>query len=518
MSTTVAPSADRGASIVRIAASTIAHAAVALVAVMAAAAMAQAELRTAALAILAVAALVACVMIAYRTAAVLFVWVFAVSYNRQIYSFDEVFGDHGAQGLYWVPADAALVLLVGVWIFDRMFRRAAPAPAGPAAWPIFVPLLLACAAATVSAARPEWAAFELFRIAKVGFVMYVLRRVVGPVEWWSLIAAIAAVILLQAALGIVQTALGGAFGTLGTLKLSKDELGGGAEEVTGRARGTLGHPNFLGPFLLFVVPMFIALALTLRHRIWFLVALGIGIAGTICLVATRSRMPIAIMFVAILTTMAILVAMKRMSLTRVSGLMAVGAICIILAALPIAGKIYDRLTGDFSASVEFRVRYNAIALKIWAESPWLGLGLNNFQDQLARYEPGLARINAKMEKVLRKQVNLRTSAPVHNVYLLVLAETGIVGLAAFLFFYCGVIWRGIWAIRRTRGAIQVICIGLTVGLSVQLLQQMVDFSLWYDASIQTVALLWVLLAAAPATMRRSDDAERAGTLPIPLPR
>src|SRR3954471_23256380 len=32
-------------------------------------------------------------------------YIIALTYNRQYFSFNDIFGDYGSQGLYWIPAD-----------------------------------------------------------------------------------------------------------------------------------------------------------------------------------------------------------------------------------------------------------------------------------------------------------------------------------------------------------------------------------------------------------------------------
>jgi O-antigen ligase len=92
---------------------------------------------------------------------------------------------------------------------------------------------------------------------------------------------------------------------------------------------------------------------------------------------------------------------------------------------------------------------------------------------------------------------VRAFAPVHNLYLLVLCETGLLGLAAFALLLGCALARGVSAVIRTRGIVQGICLGILAGLAVQCVQQTLDFSLWFDSSWYTFALLLALLVRAP---------------------
>lgn len=73
---------------------------------------------------------------------------------------------------------------------------------------------------------------------------------------------------------------------------------------------------------------------------------------------------------------------------------------------------------DFSGeSVVVRQQLNAAALTLWRQSPIIGVGLGNFLVQLPSVLP------------VRTIYFLQ---PVHNVYLMVLSEVGLIGLGIFL--------------------------------------------------------------------------------------
>jgi O-antigen ligase len=70
-------------------------------------------------------------------------------------------------------------------------------------------------------------------------------------------------------------------------------------------------------------------------------------------------------------------------------------------------------------SVSLRAFYNQVALAIIKEHPWLGIGLGNFVWEI------------------KQMLDLLSSwlhQPVHNLYLLIASEIGLLGLVVFLFF------------------------------------------------------------------------------------
>ncbi len=64
-----------------------------------------------------------------------------------------------------------------------------------------------------------------------------------------------------------------------------------------------------------------------------------------------------------------------------------------------------------------RVTYQKAAIAMEKEHPWLGVGFNNFQFHIEKYTGPTGLIYK-----------------VHNIFLLILAETGILGAACFLLF------------------------------------------------------------------------------------
>jgi len=80
------------------------------------------------------------------------------------------------------------------------------------------------------------------------------------------------------------------------------------------------------------------------------------------------------------------------------------------------------MTGIFQPSlsdesVVRRITLNNIAISLWQQSPVVGIGLGNFLVALPQSAAG-------------RQINFLQ--PVHNIYLLLLSETGLLGLCLFI--------------------------------------------------------------------------------------
>lgn len=74
-------------------------------------------------------------------------------------------------------------------------------------------------------------------------------------------------------------------------------------------------------------------------------------------------------------------------------------------------------------SLSRRLQLNLAAIKIWADHPLFGVGLNQFTASLSSLQP--------------IDPTLRFFQPVHNIYLLLLSETGLIGFVIL----CIVFWK-----------------------------------------------------------------------------
>jgi putative inorganic carbon (HCO3(-)) transporter len=423
-------------------------------------------------------------------------YIAALSYHRQYYSFDDIFGTTGSQGFYWGVSDLVLFGLLATSLMEDRQPGQPARPAGP--WvrgvlPV-LPFLAICVLSSLAALRPDWAANDVVRVVKFIILMAWLYRYMSPSLWMTAVATIAAVCVAQSVLGTVQVALKGESSLLAMLGLGT-EIKIDATDIENRARGTMGHPNILAPWLLMVVPAAFGVALFAQRRWLAAAAYIVAVAGLAGIFFSKSRAPTAIIVVAIL-----LLAMLALRLRALSPRVALGVSVLLLgvatiAIVPIWSSITERIFGDFSESINFRAEYNNAALAMWDDYPFLGVGLNNVNFELDRHSALLAGMVREAEKY-RDLGNVR-SPTVHNVYLLILAETGVLGLVCFLAMLGMAVVRAVRAAVLTTGAARGLCFGVAVGFLVNYAQQMVDFSLWYDASWFTFAVLAVLAATAP---------------------
>ena len=100
---------------------------------------------------------------------------------------------------------------------------------------------------------------------------------------------------------------------------------------------------------------------------------------------------------------------------------------------------------DANYAVIERLAHWQAALEMFRHSPWTGVGFGCYEPAYADF----ALINWPIPL-----------GHAHNYYLTVAAETGLIGLVAYLFLWGAVFWQTWRATRRTRGLLRGVAIGL----------------------------------------------------------
>jgi O-antigen ligase len=190
------------------------------------------------------------------------------------------------------------------------------------------------------------------------------------------------------------------------------------------------------------------------------------ILGTVALILSKSRgawvaYPFAMAGTVFLTYGKSII--RKNVFVKILGLAFLG-IALIVSFSPF---IIERFLGKDYQAMAVRMPLNKAALSIISQFPVFGVGLNNFSEVFKTYDvTGHAMIFRGYKHV------------VHNIYLLVATETGIVGLMAFLGIFAVPLFRAIKVFKYSgdeksrgivAGAIMGICAHLIHGLIVLVL-------------------------------------------------
>ncbi|OGH09708.1 MAG: hypothetical protein A2152_02575 [Candidatus Levybacteria bacterium RBG_16_35_6] len=179
-----------------------------------------------------------------------------------------------------------------------------------------------------------------------------------------------------------------------------------------RPYGTLPHPNVLAGFLLLSLSLVIFSSKKLSP--FYLMVL---IIGTVSLFLTMSRITI-FLFVLIIAfkTYRLIAERKKVFLNILFYLLILFFSLMVIFISSFSGRFLNVSFND--PSIVLRWQLIETAFKIFFKSPVIGIGLNGFLVELPNF------IN--QQKVFFIQ-------PVHNIYLLILSEVGIIGFSFFIF-------------------------------------------------------------------------------------
>ena len=444
-------------------------------------------------------------IIAFRTGrtreTLLFCWVGSLTYNRQYFSFEALTGNLGTQGPYWIVSDLFLFGILVEWVYRVVYKREATPARGAAFWPWYLPLALMGVVSLLVATQPDWTFYELLRTLRILFILSYVRHNFSPLHWWVVVAAMGLAMTGQSMIGAKEVATGrsGLLGGEVSTSLGGFEGVFDQESFYGmvRATGTLNHPPNFACYLMLVLPVFLGLALTVRSTWLRWTTTLVFLAGCVGLGCSMSRLPIALVLAEAAAVVLFLVASRDLSIKHALGIIFTGIFILILVAIPLRDKIMDRITRDFTASVDQRADGNRVALEMFRDAPWLGVGLNNSKAHMLKYIPELAWA-FENEDFLTQNMHSRSIAAMGNGFLFIAVELGIIGILAYAIFLAGTFVVGFRAVIQTDGPLRAACFGLTIGTIGVLLEQTIDFSVWVDPQLYTNALVMGMLTLAPS--------------------
>lgn len=327
------------------------------------------------------------------------------------------------------------------------FGRAFGQPIRLVRSPLYVPLLVYAGLIALSALIAPYkhhAVPELVRFY-AAFALFVL--VINVVTSRRRVASITTALALAAGLAT-------AYGILQRLGLDPARW-----RSQDRLLSFFGNANFFAAFLIAVTPVFICRLLGSRQRAPAFAYGALSLVCVLCLVLTFTRaawigfgVAFVFMVAAVLGFSSLSARARRSVVIVVVALAAVAA--IMGAAVPEARR---RLVSAFrpqTGTAKARLVIWEGALKLSARKPILGSGLGQFRVLIPR---------TRDPRYLDYGVSFVT-LHAHNEYLEVLAETGVVGLAAFLALLVLLFRHVLRATRETRDhALRLTAIGFLSG-------------------------------------------------------
>lgn len=223
-----------------------------------------------------------------------------------------------------------------------------------------------------------------------------------------------------------------------------------------RVGGTVGSPNNAAGFLGMLLLIGISVLFSTVPRGYKALSLLALVLGGMALILTFSRGGWGSFVVSLAVLLFLAWRGGQLSLGKSLTIVLV----TILLSLVFHDVIFDRLAKDDGGAAYSRIPLMKLAFRMIKDHLWLGVGANNF---------ALA-----MEQYVTPQLDKEWLYTVHNRYLLIWAESGLVSLLMFLWFLAATI-RAAWQCVFSRdGVLAPLAVGITAAILGHIAHMFVD--------------------------------------------
>jgi len=271
----------------------------------------------------------------------------------------------------------------------------------------------------LSAKDLQLASFQIIQYIELFLLYFYVANHVRNAEDMSFVIRIILVgVLFESAIMILQWTTGLTFSFAG---MDASIYGSGHSDMQSRVGGTLDGPNGAGAYLgahLALAAAYIFGAKENWER-WF-AAIVLG-AGSVAIVATFSRSAWAGLVAAVAVIVSIGIWRRWIRVAHVMASVCVAVAMVGLLYVPIS----MRLTGDDHGSADSREELKSLAYEVIRANTFIGVGTNNYAYVARNY------ISPRQNNM---DITTLSTQPVHNTYLLVFAERGIIGFLVFMVF------------------------------------------------------------------------------------
>lgn len=374
-----------------------------------------------------------------------------------------------------------LAALYLIWATRRVFWKI-PAPISTRGLLPLAGLLGAGAISVLVAGEPLFAVFDLFALAtSILIFIYAASEIRELKDLRLVIMLLAGTATLQAILALAQHLTGSALG-LDFFGATKTLYGFTGLETLTRVGGLVGHPNQLALFFDLVLPLSVSLLfLPMRAGIKFLL-LATVFLEVLALGVTYSRGGIVSSILAIVIIL-LFHWSKRIGLVRAICAILFAAVLSLVVLITVPNPLEKGLLRTEETAYG-RVPLVIVALNVIRHHPIFGVGLNNFVYAARQYDN------------TPEQLISAWNSPVHNLFLFIAGELGVVGLTFFLIFVISALTALLPALRSPDPFFLCVGVGLLAGLLAFFAHAQVDYSIWTQNR-----LLWFLLGLAVSVGR-----------------
>lgn len=405
----------------------------------------------------------------------------------------------GAAGFIISLFDITLAVLYILWI-SELVRNKGRINFFPR---ISLPFFFLIGMATLSLAKASFPRLSLFEIVQMlkmylGF-LYIANNLKSKKEIHFVVVFLLLGLFLEGLLGLAQYKFDRPFVPSilgGPEKLGYIRLG----EPLSRISGTWASYNDFAWYLTFILPISMSLLFSRVRGIYKLMCGLTLVAGIGALICTLSRAGWSSFIVAALIVL-------LLNFSKAKGKTGLNNFAISIIAILIIVSIIGTVNPQFLNIVNRRVfsdDYNAaqsripqmqIASNIIRTNPFLGVGINNYTEVMQDYDT----TDVKLTSITRHQV--------HNIFLQIAAEMGIIGLAIFIWLILIVYKEGLSYIKSSEGPMSGIAIGIIAGITAFLIHGLVDAA---SLGNHLFLIFWFFTGIIIASRKIESEAKPSG--------
>ncbi len=394
----------------------------------------------------------------------------------------------GHDGVALGTTEIFLMILVLQWLIravrDRHQTRIKAFPA------IALPTLALAAMCVLSMVNAKNVALSLFDtivyIKMLIFFLFLANNIRNQEDLTIVLNALFLGLFIESLIMMLQFYRGSSLGLIGTEEMSSFVQYKSEARIFLRPGGTVGNVNGFARYLGFILPIASVMMLTTRNRRVLLLGFLASLAGLVALILTQSRSVWGAYGIGMVLALAFVVTRQLVTMRTLKRI-SIAALMVAALAVIYGDFIYSRLTSDDHGSAKARLTTAEVALRIIEDHPIIGVGANNYDSYLRSYwlvEDPFTRI-----------------AVVHNNYLLIMAEIGIVGFAAFAWLLIALWVRTQRAMTCRVKYFREVAVGIFASLVCFLLASLAD---GYKSSLTLMYLFWTLAAIIEALIHMDE--------------
>ncbi len=354
---------------------------------------------------------------------------------------------------------------------------------------------------------------ELAREVKYFLIFLWAVNCVDAKRWLRLIAIVLTwALLLQAGMTLARASLkfeflgGDTFGRAG-IEVAKSEhlsiTSKGQRDTSilsltsRRSFGTVPSPAGTAKYIVLVLPFVLGLALTTSSRRVRYVLAVLALLAFLALYLTFSRA--GLLGLGAVTILSLWFIYRKPQLRRVA--VRSGALLAVVALM--ASPVLYSYWFARRENVTIRFAQYERSFRMISANAILGVGLNNSPGLQRKYSPG-----ETSSVPLGDPTNLAYTNPIHEYYLTLLAEVGIVGFLLYLGFFGRVVWHGMRLARQGDSDTAIFSTMCAIGI-VGLAAIVTADPLSEDAVLTLAWLYAGLIVAAVRMTAKTEDAAPA---------